>query len=411
MFPPDLLRYIASFNYSVDMSLVCSEWSKTLSIKAIQNSHGLEFADRPRTIGLRTKSAEIRYQHMTSKFPPHLNTLRLEGGDNFNSMNISELHELQVVLLHGMHVGNIDKLVECKQIHTLHLNCVSISNDISKLADMTQLQTLYLRMNGRVNFSWLRQMTQLRSLHIHVHTEDISWLKDMVNLESLSVDGYSNFDVAWLHNYVALKCLRISSVRVEHWELLKEPLETLSVSFVQGITEIPYLPNLENLYVEGSNVNISSITRLHQLKELKFVEHKESVTDVSDLRNLHNLETLFIELPFDDLSWIRSLQKLIKLTISNYTSGDINALSSLLGLRELSISNCDNISDLTPISHSRLTCLSLVEIYPHVNFTCLQNIQSLREIYIRNNKVMENSQLNWIVERGIIYRIFSLNNT
>ena len=151
--------------------------------------------------------------------------------------------------------------------HAKHLTWFSFAendvSDLSPLAELTQLQTLYGWLNKQlVDISALANLRQLQVLNLGVcNIQDISALANMRQLSELTLYYNEISDIRALRNLTELTDLRLNSNRITDTQPLRnlEKLETLwihdnrirNTSFLQSVTfeviydeicEIPRLP-------------------------------------------------------------------------------------------------------------------------------------------------------------------------
>ena len=171
----------------------------------------------------------------------------LELGNNTNLTNVSivqNFSKLEQLTLNSCNISqdNIDAISKCTTLTKLGLHgCLEI-NDISKLANLTKLQRLWIGRTSITSVDALKDLTTLKELDINYirNIKSLETLKNLVNLEGLYCCSCSITDITPLSNLTKLTTLRIDD---------------------NNIQDISVLSNLTNLKaLNASNNHISDTT-------------------------------------------------------------------------------------------------------------------------------------------------------
>ena len=176
--------------------------------------------------------------------------------------------------------------------------------DISALANLTNLTELNLSNNSIVDISPLANLTNLTTLYLTTnHIEDISSLAGLTNLENLQVNGLFSPDLNYLTNLTNLHSLGLAHSRLDDISPLANltNLKWLDISgnhFLDDISPLSGLINLRSLSLANAAINdltpLAGLTNLLWLSLSDLNWGNDPLTDLSPLANLTNLETLVI---------------------------------------------------------------------------------------------------------------------
>ena len=204
-------------------------------------------------------------------------------------------------------------------------------SDVSALATLTNLETLYLGGTDVSDVSALAALTNLEWLDLYgTGVSDVSALATLTNLETLDLGGTGVSDVSSLARLTQLKTLYLSSTGVS------------------DVSSLARLTQLKTLYLGGTDVSdVSALATLTNLEELEL--GFTDVSDVSVLATLTNLRRLYLyNTDVSDVSSLARLTQLKTLYLSSTGVSDVSSLASLTNLERLELDNTA-VSDVSPL--------------------------------------------------------------
>ena len=157
---------------------------------------------------------------------------------------VQNLPNLTQLMLDNCNISqdDIEIISKCTTLKKLGLPGCSNITDISKLADLTNLQRLWLERTPITSIDALKDLTSLKELNINYikDIKSLDALKNLTNLEGLYCCGCSITDISPLANLSNLTTLRIEN---------------------NNISDISVISNLTNLQaLNASNNHISDST-------------------------------------------------------------------------------------------------------------------------------------------------------
>ena len=221
--------------------------------------------------------------------------------------------------------------------------------DYEAISQMTDLERLEIVDTPISQLDFLKNLTKLKRLHIRGSREaagtftDLSALAGLTQMEDLFLylDGVS--DLSGLAGMTRLKSLEMAG------DLFITDLSPLS-----GLTE------LETLVIPCCSENVGiDLSPLAGLTNLRTLRTGSNVTDLSPLAGLTGLRELNLAFggysasdsqEYDSLEPLASLTELTSLTIRNLKVSDLSPLAGLSRLRSLTIHNAASIRDLSPLA-------------------------------------------------------------
>ena len=304
---------------------------------------------------------------------------------------MTNLTELRLDM--GETVTSLDALSGLTKLRSLTLESYSSNNyytleDISGLADMTELTELRLSLGDVKDLSPLKGLTKLQSLNLsgNFTTDDLSFLQGMTDLRELQINPYNNGglqlnDLTDLANLTKLQTLS---------------LQADNLGSLQGLEN---LTGLREIRIYGSNATYTDVDPLTNLTELQSLNlpnrnyDLETPLNIDGFANLTKLTELTINSEVESLEPISGLTGLKSLNYSGNNAYDDRAISlaplaNLTGLTDLRINSNVTNNDLTPLSG--LTELRSLSLYvgsydnPIRSLEPLRNLTNLTELTVSN---------------------------
>jgi internalin A len=244
--------------------------------------------------------------------------------------------------------NDFNQLKNQKYLHTLHIECSSINNDLRLL---TQLRNLsLLKVCNSHDFSFLESLTKLQKLNItnvffkdHENDYIKNYLYNLTNLTKLTISGNNTSNN--LHNlpYLPkLKTLNISHTTVDKnisCIELQTNITSLNISSIISYKPPTYL----------TKPNFECLTKLINLRKLTCINNyiSENIKYISQLTNLQKLDICYNSLSFEteeeNMINLAQLTNLQTLYIDDNSLTNIHSLSTLTNLSILSL--CNNLTN------------------------------------------------------------------
>ena len=162
---------------------------------------------------------------------------------------------------------------------------------------------------------------------------------------------------------------------------------------IESLSGLEQFTSLTELYIRGGEVSeFSPVSALHELTSLTL--RGLGVTDLQFLQPLAKLKTL--DLGFNavtDVTPLAGLRSLNVLSLAFTSVSDIDSLSSLRRINRLSLWRTP-VDDLTPLANMpNLTDLTLVDCEAVSDLSPLRGLKNLRSISVENTAVTDISPL------------------
>lgn len=206
-------------------------------------------------------------------------------------------------------IQSLNGLEKCKNLERLFL-CSQKFSDLSPLASLTKLKTLWINQNKFIN--------------------DLSPLKDLTEMEDLDINSTPITDITPLSKMTKLKYLNCGFCPIKFISAVKNMTELIDLSFsftsIKDLTPVSNLTKLECLWLTSCEISdISCIRNLTNLKIIKIAANK--ITDISALANMKQLERIYMELNnVTDISPLQNLPNLAWVRLWDNKVEDIEPL-------------------------------------------------------------------------------------
>ena len=219
----------------------------------------------------------------------------------------------------------IEKLVNLKKLD-LSFNSSLTTVDMSPLAGLKRLREIFIDCRKPINLDSVTKISSLRVLKLYsMENADLSFLAKMTRLETL-----------WL-GYVG------SSYKGSIGKL--QNLKVLYITDVTGTpdySEIYSITSLEDITIFGEKVDTHGINKLKKLKSLNLMLC--SYSSLPDVKKLDKLETLAIYncvTPKFNANDVKGMKKLKTLWLSSAEIYNYESLKTLTGLKKMALDFCD----------------------------------------------------------------------
>lgn len=243
----------------------------------------------------------------------------------------------------GKEITDITGIEYLTNLESINLNANEITN-LTPLSNLQHLKELYIEGNDCTDFSPLSNLSSLKKLHLGGNnmSNGLSFLQNLNNLEELRLHACeipNEIDISYIFNLHKLKFLDLTL-----WRWVTE-------EHLQGVSD---LSNLKTLELSSCNIgNIDFIEGLHleslSIGNTTMPEGSNHVSDLSPIRNMTTLSSLSIS----KLPEIETLNDLVNLS-------NLDSLWCQGGkLRDATALDRDNFKDKTSWSNLSLTFNSI----------------------------------------------------
>ena len=268
----------------------------------------------------------------------------------------------------------LKRIEECKENKSNRLDLSGLRLKVipQEIAELTQLEGLYLHSNQLTKIEGLEKLVNLSELYLSYNRlTKIEGLEKLVNLSTLFIYNNQLTKIEGLEKLVNLSILFLSDNQLTKIEGL-EKLVNLSTLYLSNnqLTKIEGLENFASLStLDLSENRLTKIEGLEKLTNLSILHLTfTQLTKIEGLDKLANLSTLYLW--GNQLTKIEGLDKLVNLSTLYL---NINQLTKIKGLENLA-----NLSRLN-LSSNQLTKIEGLDAL----------FQSLREINLSNNPISE----------------------
>ena len=420
---------IADSNHAVDLSFIQSLPNLVeLILSGLEDTQNFTFLDKLTNLQ-RLELNKLR------AFPLNL----LEKMQNLTSLSLANMPDISDISV-------ISKLTKLKNLDLDDLPEIDTLDDLSVLINLVSLK-LY-RINKVESFDWIVSLKKLTSLDVNQMTnlkslQPISTLDNLVHLKLKGLQKISELSLSNLSNLTTLELSYLNNVSMLNFFEVASLSNLLELTLINNnqLSELGFLENLSKLEkltlgISNSITNLDPLDSLANLTELQlenldlistsnvvlaqiaaqYLDKAQAKRDQLDNAPEQNQEdttltqdeldkqfmNLKLALYRSNLSTLqgddwrlmvnRTDDGYITLTIngnSNYTDGtlvNLDFLKNFTGIKELYISNFNELEDLSAISDLKnleiLTILEASKLKDTEPISQLTNLKELRLTYL-----------------------------
>ncbi len=346
--------------------------------------------------------------------------------------DLSQLTSLEYFNTYAtQNLKDISGLSKVTSLKSVYLNDTSISDlsPLEKSSGLTSLTIYYSNSSTLPSFQSVGKLLALQSLNLYnIAVQDISPLSNWKNLTSLQLESMSGIkDLSFVKspnlNYIELNSLSnltdvsalvgfnsLYSVVIYSSANLKlktfsttSNLNYISIYYNNSLTDISGLATakkLTNLIYGDGNNNFATIknqiSKLTTVKSL-YIFVQSSSSTVIDTNWLDGLTLNSLNLNSYKVSNLDGIGRQTALTSLNLSSGSftltsLTAVSKLVNLTDLRLSNLNGVTDFSPVSS--LTKLSYFKAYSNNGLKTLPSFEkskaSMYQVHVSYNSNLEN---------------------
>jgi internalin A len=332
-----------------------------------------------------------------------------------DTSKLAELTELQQVEFSDLALSQLSPLADLKHVRFVRLDFVD-NYDAEEifLRDFQNLEVLLLGLGHYEHLHFLENCEQLKILELSSEVfldedEDYFPLRHCKKLEYLSFRKLGEVDLSFVSDMKELRWLEFADWRgnylIEDLTPLAnlEKLEHITLSSVQGISDISSVADLSHLCeieIVGAIFKITELPDLSGMKSLeKLIISGSEISDIAGCAELENLTELSIGINYEtDLTPILNLKKLKSLRIDAGSNLQefIVAISQTNGLRELEELTIPHQElDLSSLSKlPKLAVLRLLGSGKKNNLSSISKLNNIKKLTLLRMKVNDLSALN-----------------
>ncbi len=298
----------------------------------------------------------------------------LSGIDNYNNLTDLDISD--------NYIEDLKPLNNLSQLRTLDLSFIGppadngnrnyISNiDINAISELSNLESLIIENSNVSNISTLNKFNYLKSLHL--------W-KCNLNIDELYLISDNNENM--IENLAFIEISNVSGEPAVLDMSKFKNLNNLKYLYVSGeLTNINSLNNLNSLDMINNFISKSeSFSNLKNLDWLKILNSK--FEDPKVLEDLNKLETVyFSETDISSLKYLKNNKDLKSLWIVNGNLSDISDLKEFTNL-ENAMLQTNNITDISVLSELHNLKRINISDNPIKDYTVIDNLKNKEEIQI-----------------------------
>ena len=315
--------------------------------KDVENERKIIFKDERLALSI-SEGLKNSTDHATGFYEADLKKIkRLTVEDAKDLEGIEYCTNLEELTLTSFHADNLNHIGSLKNLTHLSIKGYgSLKVDTSFLMHLDKLMDLKLENIG--SDSSLREIAELRNLQLlylkNINLEDFSLLSTMTDLKVIELDRMVGMTYADLDAFKSLKNLKKLTIRSANLRNLNsiEALRNIEELTLEGtrLRDISGLESLDNLRYLSLKLNqIENVDALGRLKKLEYLDlDKNFIRDISPLSSLGSLKELYLNInEIEDVSSLGMLEKLQFLGLKHNNISDISSLVNLNNLQALEL--------------------------------------------------------------------------
>ena len=404
-----VLILVLMFNMLFPILSIAAEEKVTISFKDknLYNAILTELGSKVESCDAGTLTITIKKANLET-----VTTLELEKKQITDVLGIEKFTSLtRLNLNYNEKISDIKPIAQLPNLEALYLYNNKIT-DITPLESLTKLKSLGLGENEISNMEPLRTLTNITWLNLNANKiSDITLLSSLTNLEKLYLNTNEISDISPLAGLTNLTILKIGQNNINDIKPITSLTNltelALHANEISDITPLSGLTNLETLWLYDNNISdISPLAGLTNLTKLYL--YNTEITDITPLAGLTNLiELSLTSNKISDITPLRTLTNITWLNLSHNKISNITPLSSLTNLETLWLYSTE-ITDITPLAS--LSNLKNLGLYNNkiTSFEPLSNLTTLTTLNASNVQISDISSLKKLT--NIKYLYLSNNN-
>ncbi|CAM3777137.1 hypothetical protein GCM10009865_50670 [Aeromicrobium ponti] len=244
----------------------------------------------------------------------------------------SELESFETLDLSGKNIHSLEGLQYAVNLKELSLQYNQYIEDISPIANLINLEKLYISDNQIADLSPLENLNKLTHLDIsNNNLSDISLVSSFTNLTYLHAAWNQITDLHPLANLTHLTRLFLDTNNISDISPLKSLVNLsmlgLSDNHISDLSTIANLPELRTLYLSGNNIS-----------------------DISPLANTRLSSIILADNQIEDITPLAGLTSMYSLNLTGNKITSIEALSNMNRINHLQL-RANKIRDLSPLKY------------------------------------------------------------
>lgn len=369
-------------------SLFLQHSDSSVLVEKIKDLRGLRAAHR--LTGLELNGQGIQF--LTPLIGLNLQAISLERNQIEDVTSIADMTELTSLNLRSNVIVDVTSLKKLVELRSLDL-AFNVISDLSALISLAHLRDLSLSANKIDDIAPLQTLTKLTFLYMNDNViSDVSPLESLTQLEYLQLGSNRIDDITSFSSLTSLRHLNARVNRIRDLSPIKSHTQieylNLSGNEIVEISPLATMTKLNRLDLSHNAIEVlDPLNTLTQLEMLNLRSNK--ISDISALKSLTQLVSLDLSNnEIVDIAPLATLAKMKRLDLSSNGIEEISPLDSLIHLEFLDLGSnkivdISPLAELTKLKQLNLTFNSVSDISPLQNLTQLQNLD------LANNEIHE----------------------